>query len=563
VLKAGDVLDGRYRMIAEIGRGGMGRVLEAEHIALEQKVAVKHLLPGTLKPSSFLRFVREARAAFLLRSEHVCSVFDVGQLDDGTPYMVMDLLDGVSLSAWLDTRGQIPETGVANLALQICTGLAEAHGRGIVHRDLKPANLFVSIGSDGIVRITILDFGVAKAALFAQQTELTKTGASIGTPYYMSPEQLRDSREVDARSDIWSLGVVFYELLTGDKPFSGSSWAEICSNIVAGVDPVLFNKVPAPWQPVLRRCLEPTPIARYQDVGALAKAVAAIGGEHLSGLAERPQRILENLAYLSTVPERKDLATLTAEIAAATALESGSSQLATTRPARFGAHSIFGSDQKETDLPHGPARLGVAPGRSPRARRRAGGIALLASGLIVGSIGLSIEKGSESDKPGVTYAAPPAAVARSQDGPPLVNRPKAPLEAAADVEKTAAALQKKTPVPARPATVPTPAAPVPNEAHTKTGPATVTSETRVEKQARKGRDRGTKLPTPSSAGTSPPAHASAPSPLSTPPEPRVAAPLGTSHPSTGEESPHETTKRPKPRVPKTKSAYPDVYNQRR
>src|SRR6185295_7457724 len=195
----------------------------ATHIHLQQQVALKFLLPEYLNNLPVVeRFVREARASAALRGEHVCRVSDVGALDSGAPYIVMELLDGGDLASLLAHGGPLQVPIACDYILQACVGVAEAHALSIVHRDLKPANLFLTRRTDGAPLIKVLDFGIAKAQGDASFS-LTQTASVLGSPGYMSPEQLRSSRDVDLRSDIWSLGVILYELVVGRPPFTGES----------------------------------------------------------------------------------------------------------------------------------------------------------------------------------------------------------------------------------------------------------------------------------------------------------------------------------------------------
>src|SRR5580693_7216018 len=170
-------------------------------------------------PEYVARFEREARTAVKIKSEHVARVIDVGQLESGSPYMVMEYLEGEDLQGWLEKQGRLPIERAVDFLLQACEAIAEAHAMGIVHRDLKPANLFCIRRPDGTLSIKVLDFGISKAA--GASMGMTSTQAVMGSPLYMSPEQMGSSKGVDARSDIWALGVILFELVTGRVPFDG------------------------------------------------------------------------------------------------------------------------------------------------------------------------------------------------------------------------------------------------------------------------------------------------------------------------------------------------------
>jgi eukaryotic-like serine/threonine-protein kinase len=220
----GRVLAGRYRLLKKLGQGGMGSVWVAEHLTLRTRVAVKLIDPAIAESSDALgRFQREAQAAAELRSTHIVQTFDYG-IDEGTPFIAMELLDGESLGARIERLGRLTLIGTAQILSQVSRALGRAHERGIVHRDLKPDNVFiVREGHDEIAKV--LDFGIAKRsdALSVSSGVKTSTGALLGTPYYMSPEQALGQRNVDHRTDIWSLGIIAYECVTGVRPFDGAN----------------------------------------------------------------------------------------------------------------------------------------------------------------------------------------------------------------------------------------------------------------------------------------------------------------------------------------------------
>src|SRR3954463_12881127 len=200
-VRAGDILAGKYRIDRVLGVGGMGVVVAAHHMQLDERVAVKFLLPRALKnPEAVTRFIREARAAVKIKSEHVARVTDVGRLENGAPYIVMEYLEGLDLGAWLQQRGPLPVSQAVEFLLQACEAIAEAHALGIVHRDLKPANLFVIRRPDGGLSVKVLDFGIAKRIGAARGANITSTAAVMGSPLYMSPEQLNSSKDADART---------------------------------------------------------------------------------------------------------------------------------------------------------------------------------------------------------------------------------------------------------------------------------------------------------------------------------------------------------------------------
>jgi len=237
-MEPGSVIAGKFRIERVLGEGGMGIVLAAHHLHLGRLVAIKVLKPEALAHKDIVaRFANEARSASRIQSEHVARVLDVGAFDSGEPYMVMEYLEGCDLSKYVRQRGPLAVGEAIDYLLQACEALAEAHVAGIVHRDLKPANLYLTRRADGSNCVKVLDFGISKAALSPDQAapqNMTQTSSVLGTPGYMAPEQLRSSKHVDARTDIWALGVILHELLTGRLAFQGSTVPEVYTSILAG-----------------------------------------------------------------------------------------------------------------------------------------------------------------------------------------------------------------------------------------------------------------------------------------------------------------------------------------
>ena len=235
----GEILDGKFRIERVIGEGAVGLVVEATHLDLGERVAIKFLRPAKRgRADQVTRFAREARAAARLNSEHVAHVIDVGELPNGDPYMVMELLQGRDLDQVLNATGAILNTATAALyIIQACEALAEAHSVGIVHRDIKPANLFLVERGGTLPIIKLLDFGISKAALTGEYTDIvvaeTKTTAIMGTPYYMAPEQVRSTRDVDHRADIWALGAVLFELVSGKTAWRAEDLGTLVQEILA------------------------------------------------------------------------------------------------------------------------------------------------------------------------------------------------------------------------------------------------------------------------------------------------------------------------------------------
>ena len=266
----GEVVLGKYRVEEVLGRGGMGVVVKCMHMALNERVAIKMMRQDvTPDHASIERFMREAQAAAKLKSEYVARVSDVGAFEDGTPYMVMEYLEGHDLGELLEHRGKIAVPWASELILQAAEALAEAHSRGIVHRDVKPTNLFVTWRPDGTSLIKVLDFGVSKVQAGAD-LRLTNTQSLLGTPAYMSPEQMRSARLVDPRTDIWSLGVVMYELVEGRRPFAAENFTELCVKV--SIDPPEpMEHAPPALQRVILKALEKTPELRYSSMSELTR----------------------------------------------------------------------------------------------------------------------------------------------------------------------------------------------------------------------------------------------------------------------------------------------------
>ncbi len=277
--QAGDILLGKYRVEHVLGRGGMGLVLAVRHIELGQLFALKVLLPAAQASASAVeRFVREARAAARLKSEHVAKVVDVGRLEDGAPYMVMEYLEGSDLAAVLRSRGALPLAEAIEYLLPACEAIAEAHAAGIVHRDIKPANLFLARRANGSASVKVLDFGISKHSE-ADSIELTQTGAMLGSPLYMAPEQIRSTRAVDARGDIWSMGVVLYKLVTGVTPFRRTAAHELLVSVLED-EPTPPSSVrpglPPELDAIILRALQKKPELRFQSIDELAAALVAL-----------------------------------------------------------------------------------------------------------------------------------------------------------------------------------------------------------------------------------------------------------------------------------------------
>ena len=279
----GRVLDDRYAIVRLLGQGGMGAVYEARHTGTGRRVAVKIILGAGVKNEDHVaRFQREARAVGAVESDYIAQVFDTGRdRETGAPYIAMELLEGEDVQVLLARLGPLPVDLALRIALQACLGLERAHAAGVIHRDIKPANLFLARKEQGARVVKLLDFGVAKVTSAEPDDHgLTKTGAMIGSPLYMSPEQARGSGVIDARSDLWSLGVTLYQCISGSRPNEGvQGLGELLLTLCS--TPAPWLQTVAPWVPaevaqVVRRALTIDPAARYGSAAELADSLRAL-----------------------------------------------------------------------------------------------------------------------------------------------------------------------------------------------------------------------------------------------------------------------------------------------
>ena len=295
----GQIISGRFRVEHVIGIGSMGIVLAARHLELDERVAIKFIraemqqVPGVLS-----RFAREAKAAVSIKSEHVAQVFDVGTADGIGPYIVMEYLEGRDLAQVLELEGRLPIRRAVHYIMQACEALAVAHSAGVTHRDIKPENLFLTRQGD-LERIKLLDFGISKAALtgkvFGDELSGAESACLLGTPLYMSPEQIRATVEIDHRSDIWSLGAVLYELITGHSAFVADSVRQVWTRILeTAPTPIAAycHEAPPTLAAVIERCLEKDPARRYQNVAELAIALLPFAPTRARLYAQRASSIL-------------------------------------------------------------------------------------------------------------------------------------------------------------------------------------------------------------------------------------------------------------------------------
>ncbi len=407
----GDLVAGKYRVERVLGQGGMGVVVAAMHEQLGQRVAIKMLLPSaTTSPDSVARFTREARAAVKVRGEHVSRILDVGELPSGAPFIVMEYLEGKDLAETLVAEGPLAADVAVGYVLQACEALAEAHAAGIVHRDIKPSNVFVTRGPDGSPLIKVLDFGISKARVTGEGATkgLTTTSSFIGSPVYAPPEQLVAWRAVDGRADIWAIGTILYEALTGRTPFAGDTVMQIASSIFHSAPEPLEKArpgLPDGLSAVVLKCLEKRAEDRYPDVRELANALvpfspgaeasAARVARILGGSLPPPSPLADTVPVASSVPRPVSNPT---PIAASTSTS--------------------------------PAFVGMQSGASSSPPRR-GLYALIAVG-VAAAIGISFTLGRSSEQPAPASTAPSTLPATSPSPPASAPSPPATLTPAAD-----------------------------------------------------------------------------------------------------------------------------------
>jgi eukaryotic-like serine/threonine-protein kinase len=299
---SGDVVADKYRVERMLGTGGMGYVVAARHLTLDQLVAIKFLSKGSLgDEEAYARFRREAKACVRLKGDHVARVFDVGVHDGDEPFIVMEYLDGADLSSVTKERGPLSIGEAAEYILQACEALAEAHSLGIVHRDVKLANIFLTHSPSGWPLVKVLDFGVSKTIAASElASDVTRTAAMLGSPKYMSPEQMNDPRGVDARTDVWSLGVCLYRLIAGRPPFDGETIGRLCTMVLHETAAPLSHwraDVPTALDNIVAACLQKDRSGRFANVAELAAALVPFCIEQ-----ERAREMAAHVASVLGVP---------------------------------------------------------------------------------------------------------------------------------------------------------------------------------------------------------------------------------------------------------------------
>jgi serine/threonine-protein kinase len=376
-IEIGETLAGKYFVEEVIGEGGAGVVVAAQHLELDERVAIKFLRRDVMHdPDIVARFAHEAKAAAAIKCEYVARVFDVGMTPSGAPYFVMEHLEGHDLAVELLHRGALPVKDAVECAMQVCEALAVAHAKGIIHRDIKPENLFLVDRGDAIPAIKVLDFGVAKASIFGSSLpELDKTRV-LGTPLYMSPEQIRSTEDVDERTDVWSLGMVLYELLTGAPGIVSDSLSEVCRIIVDEPLPPLSERradLPPGLVTVVERCLEKERDKRFPNVAELSLALLPFAPKRARLCAERACNALRaagvSTREVSSIPPPSPEATRFDQ-----RLVDQIRRAAERRESDSGGRTPEGSGRHETGaespIPIDAGPLAAPPAAAPRSKAR-------------------------------------------------------------------------------------------------------------------------------------------------------------------------------------------------
>ena len=425
----GDIIAEKYEVVGALGAGGVAYVISALHLELGEMVALKFLRPESLAHEEVVaRFASEARAVARIKSEHVAHVYDVGSMPDGAPFIVMEYLEGKDLGVVLAESGKLSVRLAVDYVLQACEALACAHATGIVHRDIKPENLFLTSAAGSVEVVKVLDFGISKSALTAAEQggrRQALTMLPMGTPGYMSPEQIRDTSAVDARTDIWALGCVLSELITGTSAFQAPTVPQLTATILER-DPVPLRKLvpdaPPALEALILKCLEKDPDRRFQDVAELAVALYPFGPRRSRVSAERCHHVLNGqqgmvIEFSSVAPP---------PLGASTPLPvSSTGAVVSAIPASLPAPEPFRTST--------PATITMAASRAPKRNRQLvtiGALAVVAA-AVGAVIGFRSVPGSVSPVPAAAAVKDvPAPLAAPAAVPTPTTEPSPPASAA-------------------------------------------------------------------------------------------------------------------------------------
>jgi serine/threonine-protein kinase len=431
----GQIIEGKYRVDRMLGRGGMGIVLAAHDIGLDRPVAIKLLHRASPADREFSgRFRREARAMAKLTNEHFVRVLDIGELPTGEPFLVMEQLEGTDLAALVEKRGPLPVSEVADYVVQACEAIAEAHSIGIVHRDLKPSNMYLARRPDGTSCLKVLDFGIAKMPAGGEaeaQQALTHTTAFLGSPAYMSPEQLLCARDVGPLADVWSLGAILHKLLTAQPPFVAPTIPQVCSLIIAS-QPTrardLRADVPRELEDTILRCLRRHPEERFRDVAELARALSPFApSEALASIDRATSTLRRGLGTRASQPDLLTTAPAVATPAPATPARSSWRKTVAVLAVCVvvGAVGAFLFGTRRGHDARGQASVAVAPATiaspPPAAMGSVSPVAETPASPAVAPV-----TSVPSSAPQATASASPAASSRAQPAPSHRAAPRAP-----------------------------------------------------------------------------------------------------------------------------------------
>jgi hypothetical protein len=467
-VQPGQILAGKFEVERVLGAGGMGIVVAARHTQLGQRVALKFLLPVACEvPGAVNRFLREGKAAARITSEHVARVMDTGVLDGGAPYLVMEYLEGSDLGAVVQRRGRVSVDEAIEYVLQACEAIVEAHDLGIVHRDLKPANLFLSKRADGSPLVKVLDFGISKVDS-GSRSQLTSASVLMGSPRYMSPEQMLSAKDVDARTDVWALGVILYELVTGKPVWHADTMQGLCALIASTPAPslrALRPDAPEILDDVVARCLIKSRDERMSSVADLALALEPIAPEASRTSIDRILRVARKARVVSTGPKIPEVTPAVVAVVTAAPVETGrrAPRVGLFLAVAVGALLLAGivvntmiaqrSSRLDPAEAIGPA-VGPAPGLTPTAATSGGRVATAAASASPASSSSSpfaVASSTSDDGASTPSAAASASISRR-----LLRAPPATHGTAAAPATTSQAATAVTTATAGPEPRPTP-----------------------------------------------------------------------------------------------------------